>query len=137
MWIPGNYEWRDGQWMWKSGTYVRRIQGKRFAPGHWDQLGREWVWTPGAWIAGSSQLTPDLTAIIQELVDQPNWTTKSAIVLRFQGSGQRAASSFEDGFRPSLQVEWDPSMHTELPVCATPAIVAQNAGGIIPSRPIA
>jgi hypothetical protein len=90
------------------------------------------AWTPGPWTAGSSQSTPDLTALIQELVDQPNWTTTSAIVLRFQGTGQRAASSFEDGFRPALRVEWDPSMHTALPVCATPGIVAQNVGGIIP-----
>jgi hypothetical protein len=89
-------------------------------------------WTPGPWTAGSTQQTPDLTALIQELVDQPNWTTKSGIVLRFQGTGQRAASSFEDNFRPGLQVEWDPSMHTELPVCATPEIVAQNVEGIIP-----
>ena len=89
-------------------------------------------WTPGSWTAGSAQQTPDLTALIQELVDQPNWTTKSAIVLRFQGTGQRAASAFEDGARPSLAVEWDPSMSTELPVCATPDIVAQNVGGRIP-----
>jgi hypothetical protein len=90
------------------------------------------AWAPGPWTAGSTQQTPDLTALIQELVDQPNWTTKSAIVLRFQGTGQRAASSFEDGFRPGLQVEFDPSMHTELPVCATPEIVALNVGGRIP-----
>src|SRR4030095_5595755 len=90
-------------------------------------------WSPGPWTAGSSQQTPDLKTLIQELVDQPNWTTKSAIVLRFQGTGQRAASSFDDAsFRPTLHVEYDPSMHTELPVCATPEIVALNVDGRIP-----
>ena len=90
-------------------------------------------WSPGAWTGGSYQQTPDLTALIQELVNQPNWSTKSAIVLRIQGTGQRAASSFDDSsFSPTLQVEYDPTMHTELPVCATPEIVALNVGGRIP-----
>ena len=89
-------------------------------------------WSPGAWTAGSSQQTPELAPLIQELVNQPNWTSTSAIVLRIQGSGQRAASAFEDGYRVGLHVDYDPSLHTELPVCATPEIVAQNVDGRIP-----
>ena len=50
VWIPGAYQWRDGQWMWTSGYYVRRIHGKRWSPGHWDLSRGEWLWTPGAWI---------------------------------------------------------------------------------------
>lgn len=90
------------------------------------------AWSPGPWTAPSNQFTPDLTPVIQELVNQPNWTTKSAIVLRFQGSGQRSASSVDLGYRPALTVSYDPTLRTELSVCATPEIVAQNVYGRIP-----
>jgi len=90
------------------------------------------AWSPDPWTVGGNESTADLTPVIQELVDQPNWTTNSAIVLRFQGSGQRSAASFDGGYKPSLTVGYDPALRTELPVCATPEIVAQNVDGIIP-----
>src|SRR5262249_44060211 len=55
-------------------------------------------WSPGPWTAGAAdanQRTPELAPLLQELVDQPNWSTKSAVALRFQGSGQRAAVAFD------------------------------------------
>src|SRR5262249_16691776 len=55
-------------------------------------------WSPGPWTAGTAgvnERTPDLTALLQELVDQPNWSTKSAVALRVQGTGQRAAIAFD------------------------------------------
>src|SRR5262249_34000524 len=45
-------------------------------------------WSPGPWAAGTSQETPELAALLQELVNQPNWSTRSTVALRFQGSGQ-------------------------------------------------
>jgi hypothetical protein len=56
------------------------------------------------------------------IVDQPTWSTKSAVALRFQGSGQRAAVAFDSNVNQvaKLLVMYNPSLHIELPVCATP-----------------
>src|SRR5262245_28390190 len=94
-------------------------------------------WSPGPWTAGTAgvnERTPDLTALLQELVDQPNWSTKSAVALRVQGTGQRAAGAFDAGSAQAarLLVTYNPSLHTELPVCSTPEIVALNVNGKIP-----
>ena len=56
------------------------------------------AWSPGPWtagVAGVNERTPDLTALLQELVDQPDWSTKSSVALRVQGTGQRAAVAFD------------------------------------------
>jgi hypothetical protein len=94
-------------------------------------------WTPGPWIAGNAgpeQRTSELAPLLQELVRQPNWSTKSAVVLRFSGLGPRAAVAFESNPAQAakLIVTYNPSLHTELPVCATPGIVALNVNGKIP-----
>jgi hypothetical protein len=89
------------------------------------------AWVVAAWTgdsAGPNERTPDLAPLLQELVNQPNWSMKSAVVLRFQGTGKREAGAFElaSGYEPQLIVNYNPGLHTELPVCATPEIVAQN-----------
>jgi hypothetical protein len=91
-------------------------------------------WSPGPWAAGTNQQTPELAALLQELVNQSTWSTRSAVALRFQGSGQRAAVAFDSNPNQAakLVVKYNPSLHTELPVCATPEIVALNVNGKIP-----
>lgn len=56
------------------------------------------TWAVPAWEsvhdAGAAQRTPDLTAIIQEIVDRPGWAPGQAIVLLFSvasGTGTRTA----------------------------------------------
>ena len=58
------------------------------------------TWSPGRmdyWWArpGTGQRTPDLSAVIKEIVDRPGWTSGNALVLVITGSGQRTARSFE------------------------------------------
>ncbi len=69
-------------------------------------------WSPAAWgragNAGSDQKTPDLSQIIQEIVDRPGWSSNNAIVLIISGSGKRDAYSYE-GKRskaPVLQIKY-------------------------------
>jgi hypothetical protein len=57
---------------------------------------------------GPDQRTPDLRGIIQEIVNQPDWVPGNALVLRFAGTGDQKAESF-DGFEqaaPLLRVEY-------------------------------
>jgi hypothetical protein len=55
-------------------------------------------WSPPAWRAqsmGHEQRTPDLQAVVQEIVDQPSWASGSAITLLLSGTGRRIAHAFE------------------------------------------
>lgn len=57
-------------------------------------------WNPGGWSQGSIYETPDLRAIIQEIVDRPDWQNKNALALFLQsnasGSNLRRAHSYEN-----------------------------------------
>jgi hypothetical protein len=61
----------------------------------------EVIWEPPDWItigaAGTDQRTPDLSSIIQEIVNRPGYTINSAITIIFtgEGTGQRTAVSYE------------------------------------------
>lgn len=56
-------------------------------------------WTPAEWLNkgedGPAQRSPDLSAIIQEIVDQEGFSTDSPIALVIDGSGRRTAESFD------------------------------------------
>lgn len=44
--------------------------------------------------AGAAQRTPDLTAIVQEIVNRGGWSSGNAMVFGFSGSGERTAESY-------------------------------------------
>ncbi len=69
-------------------------------------------WEPPAWLTvaerGPAQRTPDLSTLVQEIVNNPNWKDKNAMAFVITGSGQRTAESREgskDG-APLLHVEF-------------------------------
>ena len=71
-------------------------------------------WAPAAWpsvgAAGADQRTPELAALIQEVVDQPGWSLGNALVLLVSGTGRRVAEAF-DGVplaAPELVLEYEP-----------------------------
>jgi hypothetical protein len=70
------------------------------------------TWIPAPWTnigdAGLAQRTPDLAAILQELVNRPGWSSGNAVVLLFTGSGKRAAEPYDVGpnFAPFLYIEY-------------------------------
>jgi hypothetical protein len=69
------------------------------------------AWTPAAWttvgVEGAAQRTPDLTAVIQEIVDRPGWQGRS-LALVITGTGHRTAKSFEtlNTGAPLLHIEY-------------------------------
>lgn len=72
-------------------------------------------WNPASWnaagIRGPDQRTPDLSNIIQELVNQDDWDNGNSMVFVINGSGKRTAESFEGSStgRPILHIEYSTS----------------------------
>jgi outer membrane protein assembly factor BamB len=76
-----------------------------------DRTTAETSWQPAAWPrvgeAGIGQRTPDLSAIIREVVSLPDWKPGNSLTFLISGSGKRVAESFNgDGkLAPRLFVE--------------------------------
>ena len=69
-------------------------------------------WSPKPWDPEQAQderpQSPDLSLVIQEIVDQEGWMPGNALVLIIQGTGERDALSFDGGGKagsPALHVE--------------------------------
>ncbi|MBW2091033.1 MAG: hypothetical protein JRI34_02765, partial [Deltaproteobacteria bacterium] len=61
------------------------------------------------WTSGTRYQTPDLTAIVQEIVNRPGWGPDSAMVFKISGTGKRDAYSGDGGTAnaPILYVEYE------------------------------
>ena len=84
-------------------------------------------WSPPAWSTGSqgpAQQTPNLAPVIQQVVDQQNWTSGNSLVIIITGSGKRVAESYNGSSSAAalLHVEYATG-----PPPNTPPVV--NAGG--------
>ncbi|MEW6405941.1 MAG: right-handed parallel beta-helix repeat-containing protein [Chloroflexota bacterium] len=65
------------------------------------------VWAPPAWptvgAQGTDQRTPNLAAIIQEIINQNGWTSGNSLVILITGNGKRVAEAYEgDGAGAAL-----------------------------------
>ena len=69
-------------------------------------------WAPVAWNtvndAGPDQRTPDISAVIQEIVNRPGWVSGNDIVIILTGSGERTAESYNGvaAAAPLLHIEY-------------------------------
>ena len=61
--------------------------------------------------AGNDQRTPDLKAIVQEIVNRPGWASGNALVMMLDGNGHRTANSYDLSANgaPQLVVEYAPA----------------------------
>ena len=70
------------------------------------------AWAPPSWSvvneAGPAQRTPDLAAVLQEVVNRPGWTSGNALALIITGTGKRVAHAFNGvpAKAPVLHVEF-------------------------------
>jgi hypothetical protein len=70
------------------------------------------AWTPASWptvgARTADQRTPDLTAVIQEIVGRTGWAGGNALALLVTGDGTRVAESFDGGSAkaPVLHIEY-------------------------------
>jgi len=70
----------------------------------WDQVA-QWP-TVGA--TGLAQRTPDISTIVQEVVDRPGWQSGNALAVVITGTGRRTAEAFDGGgAAPVLRLQYD------------------------------
>lgn len=91
-----------------------------------------WAMVP-TWASGSdtaAQQTPNLAALLQPLVDRPDWTDTSSLVLRFEGTGHRRATSRDTAPSRSalLQVTYSTGVVATLPICASAGVDRSDDG---------
>ncbi len=65
-----------------------------------------------AWVGGATRATsPELTAVVQEIINQPGWELGNAMSFILTGDGidddERVADSYEGGFAPRLVFNWE------------------------------
>ena len=83
-------------------------------------------WTPAAWpvagVAGIDQRSPDISAIIQEIIDRENWVAGNslAIIISGDGNGKRVAESYngDPGGAPVLHIEYGATPGNEAPTAS-------------------
>jgi hypothetical protein len=69
-------------------------------------------WSPPAWetvgVAGPDQRTPDLSALVQEVVNRSGWQSGNALAFIVTGSGTRVAEAYDGipGAAPLLHIEY-------------------------------
>jgi hypothetical protein len=69
-------------------------------------------WAPAPWTTvgdtGADQQTPDLTSVVQEIVDRSGWSSGNSLVIIISGNGLRTAESFngDAAGAPRLHVEY-------------------------------
>ncbi|MDH4279919.1 MAG: hypothetical protein OEW83_17755, partial [Acidimicrobiia bacterium] len=82
-------------------------------------------WSPPAWNsvgqAGPDQQTPDLSAVVQEVVDRPGWSSGNALVFIIDGTGTRVAEAYNGvpAAAPLLHVEYSTGPVPNRPPVAT------------------
>lgn len=70
------------------------------------------AWSPPSWSSvgetGTAQRTPDVSSLVQAVVDRPGWAAGNALALQVSGTGRRTAEAFEGGaaYAPLLHVEF-------------------------------
>ena len=69
------------------------------------------TWSPPSWTsgdAGSAQRTPDISGVIQEIVNRAGWASGNALAIIMTGTGHRTAYSYDGSAAdaPLLHVEW-------------------------------
>ncbi len=90
----------------------------------------DWANVP-AWnsvgASGSDQQTPDISAIIQEVVNRSGWLSGNSIVVVVDGVGERTAESFngDSANAPLLVVEYNSSLGT-LSSNSAPLVIGAN-----------
>lgn len=67
-------------------------------------------WAPSAWTSvGQSQESPDLSALVQEVVDRGGWLAGNNMAFVITGSGERTAESYDGtpASAPLLHIEYE------------------------------
>jgi hypothetical protein len=94
------------------------------------------TWTVPTWTtagaAGAGQRTPDLTSVVQEVVNRSGWAAGNSLTIIITGTGRRTAESFEGGAPPVLHLEYRAAQDKTPPTVSltSPASGATLAGAV-------
>jgi hypothetical protein len=88
-------------------------------------------WSPPDWpdvgVAGVDQRTPNIAAVVQEIVNRSGWSSGNSLAVIITGSGERTAESFDgdESGAPLLHIEYSVIPPTPTPT-NTPEPTATN-----------
>jgi len=80
---------------------------------------RQVNWSPPEWLSvgsrGTAQQTPDISSVLQEIIDGNGWENGQAVVLVIDGTGRRVAESFEgqSNSAATLHIDFTPPDSTD------------------------
>ena len=63
-------------------------------------------WNPGAWTAGHTYKSADISELIKDVIEEGGADALDALAFRISGSGERVAEAFESGHAPELVIEY-------------------------------
>ena len=75
------------------------------------------AWSPTAWTTGLDYSSPDISSVVQEIVNQGTWASGNALAIIITGTGHRASQAYDS----------DPSNAAQLVVTYTTAPPANTA----------
>lgn len=66
-------------------------------------------WAPESWTADQLYTTPNLSGIMQEVINRPGWNTGNSIAFIITGSGSRVADAYDENpaLAPKLYIEYN------------------------------
>ncbi len=67
-------------------------------------------WQPGSWTGGGTYQSPDITPLVQEIVDRNDWCGQQSMAFIVEGTGERAAYAYTNSNAsraPILRVSYD------------------------------
>jgi hypothetical protein len=92
-------------------------------------------WSPPPWTvvgeAGVNQRTTDLSAVLQEIISRPGWSSGNAVALIITGTGRRVAEAFEGRRAPGLHIEFIESGATTVAAVVTSSPEGPPVGEVI------
>jgi len=108
-----------------AADYTTRWNARTTAEVDWDSP------TLTAWVIDSEYQSPDLSSIIQEIVDRPGWTSGNAIAI-FWGDREDRSTHVGGNRRYAYTYDSDPTKTPELYIAweVAPTVVSYNATGI-------
>ncbi|GAB62920.1 hypothetical protein KSU1_C1324 [Candidatus Jettenia caeni] len=78
-------------------------------------------WSPAPWTTvgevGPNQQTPDISSIIQEIMNRPGWSSGNSVVVIFTGTGKRVAEAYDgnQAEAPLLHIEYSVAQGNQSP----------------------
>ena len=87
------------------------------------QTSAQEAWSPGPWsTVNEKHQSPDISAVIQEIVDRGGWSRGNDMALFIEGTGKRTAESFdgESAAAPLLVIEYLNSTDPTITISGTP-----------------